>query len=132
MGTNEPIRKEFMSSIGDRLREERDALGMNQSDFAAAAGTTRKSQFNYETDARRPDADYLAAIASLGTDVLYILTGKRSQPIAPTVKLAPRQRALLDNYEHSDEVGKKVIEGAAVLAAQSKGKKAARGGERAA
>ena len=67
-----------MSSIGDRLREERERLGMNQSDFAEAAGTTRKSQFNYETNERRPDAEYLAAAAVKGADVQYIVTGHRS------------------------------------------------------
>ena len=67
-----------MGSIGDRLREERERLGVSQSDFAEAAGTTRKSQFNYETNERRPDADYLAAAALKGADVQYIVTGHRS------------------------------------------------------
>ncbi len=67
-----------MGSIGDRLREERERLGASQSDFAEAAGTTRKSQFNYETNERRPDADYLAAAALKGADVQYIVTGHRS------------------------------------------------------
>ena len=40
--------------------------------------------------------------------------------------LTRRQRALLDNYEHADESGKKIIEGTASLAAQPK---AARGGK---
>ena len=115
-----------MGSIGSRLREERERLGLNQSDFAVAAGTTRKSQFNYETDARRPDADYLASIAGAGVDVLYVLTGQRSQPVAPMPDLSPRLRALVDNYEHTDEAGRKIIEAAAFAAAQSK--KAARGG----
>jgi len=65
-----------MSSIGSRLRDQRERLGYNQSDFAERAGTTRKTQFNYETDARRPDADYLAVLATIGVDVLYILTGQ--------------------------------------------------------
>lgn len=33
--------------------------------------------------------------------------------------LQPRQRALLDNYDHADDEGKKIIEGTASLAAQS-------------
>lgn len=44
---------------------------------------------------------------------------------APT-PLTPRERALLDNYKHSDEAGKKIIEGTASLAAQPK---AARSGK---
>lgn len=89
-----------MGSIGSRLRDERERLGLNQSDFATAAGTTRKSQFNYETDARRPDADYLAAIAAAGVDVLYILTGQRTGGAAAPA-LAPDEKILLDNYRHA-------------------------------
>lgn len=99
-----------MGSIGSRLREERERLGLNQSDFAVAAGTTRKSQFNYETDARRPDADYLASIAVAGVDVLYILTGQRGQPVPAATALRPDQAALLDNYEHSDEVARQAAQ----------------------
>ena len=104
-------------SIGDRLREEREKLGFSQASFAEITGAHRKSQGNYEQGERMPDAAYLAAIAAAGADVLYILTGSRSAPVAPS--LSPRQRALLDNYDHTSEAGKKVIEGTASLAAQS-------------
>ena len=105
--------------IGDRLREERERLGMNQEAFGAIAGVRKQAQLLYEKGERHPDAQYLAAIAAAGADVLYILTGRRSQAVAEVELLPPRQRALLDNYEHSDEAGKRVIEGAAHLAAQS-------------
>jgi transcriptional regulator with XRE-family HTH domain len=84
-------------SIGDRLREERDRLGMNQTDFAALTGVSRRSQSNYEGGERSPDADYLAAIAKAGADVTYILTGVRvlplpqAQPAAPTKAQAEPQ-----------------------------------------
>lgn len=74
-----------MSSIGDRLREEREKLSLSQTQLAELTGTTRKSQFNYETDARRPDADYLAAATSVGVDVLYVLTGQRAGSVKPTL-----------------------------------------------
>lgn len=62
--------------IGARLKEERERLGMNQSDFAAIAEAGRKTQFNYEIGERAPDAGYLAAIAVAGADVQYIVTGR--------------------------------------------------------
>lgn len=72
-----------MVSIGARLREERDRLGLNQTDFATLAGQSKKSQVRYEADERSPDGQYLAAIAEAGADVLYVLTGHRvSQPAA--------------------------------------------------
>lgn len=67
-----------MSTIGERLAEERKRLGKNQTEFAELGGAKRASQVNYETNKRRPDADYLAAIAEAGVDVCYVLTAKRS------------------------------------------------------
>jgi transcriptional regulator with XRE-family HTH domain len=99
MGTNLPIVKEFMSNylhIGVRLREERERLGINQTDFAALGGSGRKTQFNYEAGERVPDAAYLAAIAAAGADVLYILTGQHSS--VREINLSPDEEALLDNY----------------------------------
>lgn len=86
--------------IGDRLREERERLGMSQADFAALAGAHRKSQGNYELSARAPDAIYLAAIATAGVDVLYVLTGQRSN-VAAAQPLKPDEAALLDNYRNT-------------------------------
>ena len=67
----------FMN-IGDRVREERERLGMSQTEFGEAAGVNRGSQFNYEQGRRMPDAAYLAAIAKLGADLLYIVVGDQS------------------------------------------------------
>lgn len=67
-----------MNPIGARLREEREALGANQTDFAQIGGVQRRAQVNYEAGERSPDAAYLAAVAQAGVDVLYVLTGRRS------------------------------------------------------
>lgn len=64
--------------IGDRLKEERERLGFNQTEFAAKAGASKNSQYNYEKGERSPDASYLAAVAEQGVDVLYVVTGQRS------------------------------------------------------
>lgn len=94
-----------MPSIFERLREQRDALGLSQQALADKCGISARSQRNYESGERQPDAAYLAAIAAAGADVLYILTGQRSQPV-PDVNLSREELALLDNYKHSDEVGR--------------------------
>ena len=51
-----------MSSIGERLKSERERLKLSQSDFAAIALSSKQSQINYESGKRSPDAIYLAAI----------------------------------------------------------------------
>lgn len=80
-------------TIGERLRAERERLGFSQEDFAAFAGAHRKSQGNYESGARAPDAEYLAAIAAAGADVHYILTGLRDAP--PPEVISADERELL-------------------------------------
>ena len=64
-------------TIGARLREERERLGYTQPVFAELAGTTKKSQIDYEKDLTQPKAGYLAAIAEVGADISYIVTGKK-------------------------------------------------------
>ena len=108
---------EINIAIGVRLKEIREELDMSQTDFAHIAevagvpGATRQSQAKYEKGLATPGATYLAAIAAAGADVLYILTGQRSQPVLPVAELTSRQRALLNNHENSDEEGKKVGSG---------------------
>jgi len=61
--------------IGDRLRSERERLGLSQEALAEKAGLGRKTQYNYEEGGRSPDAMYLVSAATLGIDVAYVLTG---------------------------------------------------------
>lgn len=78
-------------TISRRLLEERKRLKMNQTDFAEKAGTTKKSQIEYEKERLPAFATYLAAIAAVGVDVQYVLTGQRSaEPV-----LTPKERLLL-------------------------------------
>lgn len=72
-----------MPSIADRLRAEREALGLTQAAMADSCGIAGRSQRNYEAGGRLPDAAYLAAAAVAGADVLYILTGQRATAAAP-------------------------------------------------
>jgi transcriptional regulator with XRE-family HTH domain len=63
-------------SLGARLKEERKRLGYNQSDFAELVGSSYKSQLRWEKDESSPSADALNIWASIGLDVLYVVTGR--------------------------------------------------------
>ncbi|WP_238547108.1 XRE family transcriptional regulator [Pseudomonas sp. GM30] len=65
-------------NIGERLREERERLGYSQSAIGAVGGVKKLAQLKYEQGERFPGADYLAALAKIGVDTLYIVTGERS------------------------------------------------------
>lgn len=64
-------------SIGLRLRDERQRLDLSQTAFAEKGGVTKKTQMLYEAGERFPDAAYLAAVAQIGADIQYIVTGQR-------------------------------------------------------
>ncbi|NMG29335.1 helix-turn-helix domain-containing protein [Aromatoleum evansii] len=63
--------------IGERIKEERQRLGLNQTEFAALAGAAKRTQIDWEKGASSPTAEQLAAIATAGADVQYIVTGTR-------------------------------------------------------
>ena len=69
-------------TIGDRLKEERSRLGLSQTDLGAAGGVGKTTQINYEKGAGSPDAKYLSAVASLGVDILYVVTGVATPRVA--------------------------------------------------
>jgi hypothetical protein len=61
--------------------------------MADAAGTTKKTQIDYESDRTPPKATYLAAVAPYGVDVAYVVTGQRLVNVAGT----PTELAYLRN-----------------------------------
>lgn len=105
-----------MSTFGERLKEERMRLDLSQTTLGEACGVTKQSQINYEKNERAPDALYLAALATAGADVLYILTGSRAAPPGPP--LAPDEAALLDNYRHSPPEGQTALKTTSAALAQ--------------
>lgn len=90
-----------MRSIGEILKEERLRLAMNQDDFAAVGGLKRRAQTLYEQNERSPDAVYLRALAAIGVDVQYILTGEQAASA-----LTQFEKDLLAGYRNLDQRGK--------------------------
>ena len=86
-----------------RLREERERLGLSQEALGAVGGVRKQAQHLYESGARKPDMDYLTAVASAGVDVLYVLTGQRSQPVPPAQELPRQEQEWLALYRNSSE-----------------------------
>jgi len=104
-------------SMGLRLREERERLGLSQTDFGKIGGITKKTQMLYESGERSPDMVYIAAVAEAGVDILYVVTGERSRPMPPKYVAPPDEEWLLDAYRFSSAEGKKIIMGATKAAA---------------
>lgn len=70
-----------MDLIGVRLKEERNRLGLTQEDFAAVGGVLPNAQSNYERGLRSPRACYLAKLAKIGVDVLYVVTSEHAMRV---------------------------------------------------
>ena len=90
-----------MSQVGARLREERMRIGLSQDEFAAVAAVTRRTQSAYETDARAPDTTYLHALAGVGVDIVYVLTGDRA-----VAWVSEDESIILGGYRQLSEAGK--------------------------
>lgn len=90
-----------MEIFGERLKAERKRLGLKQGELADRAGTTNVAQSRYESGDRSPDWGYLSAVAQVGVDVLYVLTGQHS-----TLELSADEHVLLAGYRSLDAQGR--------------------------
>lgn len=91
--------------IFSRIKEERERLNYNQTDFSAIARATRKTLFNWESGAGSPTAEALAAWTEVGLDVLYVVTGTRNGYVAQA--LPSDEQMWLDCYREWDAPVKK-------------------------
>lgn len=86
-----------MITYFERLKEERERIGLNQTAFAAVGGVSRMAQINYEKGVRYPDLAYLEAIAKIGCDIQYIVVGNRS-----STALTDDELVLLEKFRNAD------------------------------
>ncbi len=93
---NEAIAEGF----GQRLREERKRLGLNQEEMAQLAGIQRIAQSQYELGGREPRISYLAAIGAAGVNLGYLLFGKSvPEDAVPPMKRREIEKTAFDMIE---------------------------------
>ncbi|WP_095156098.1 transcriptional regulator [Pseudomonas sp. Irchel 3E13] len=90
-----------------RLREERERLGLSQSDFGALVGVSRGTQKNYEVGSAGGSMDlkYIAAIEAAGVDARYVITGTRSLGDG----LSPVEAEIIDRYRRISEQDQRAL-----------------------
>ena len=102
------IKKILISlGVGERLREERERLGKNQTDFGVSAGVSRGTQKAYELESSSPDVRYLSGLQELGVDVHYVLTGSRGD--TDLNNLSDVESAVLGNMRRMSEDDRNVL-----------------------
>ncbi|MCJ0830421.1 helix-turn-helix domain-containing protein [Acinetobacter sp. NIPH1876] len=84
------------NNVSNRLKSERDRLGLSQGVIAAQAEVTVKTVGRWEKEIAIP-SDKLALLKILGVDLLFVLTGERTQN-----GLAQDETVLIDKYRQAD------------------------------
>lgn len=74
----------MIDSIGGRVRDLRDRFGKNRDDFATELGISKSTLVRYESNERKPDADFLMALyEKYNISIHWILFGE-SDPDNPS------------------------------------------------
>ena len=74
-------------SFGERLKRERERLGLSQQNAAELCGVRREMWGKYERDTAEPGARVLERFSTHGADVLYVLTGRKE----PNIKVSAEE-----------------------------------------
>lgn len=104
----------ILQTFSTRLASVRTRLGLTQDDMVARIGqeVSKRSYCDYENGKTPPNAKLLVALAMMGIDVAYLLTGKSVVP-----KLANDEAILLQRYRLNGLQGRRVILGGALAGA---------------
>jgi len=87
--------------IHTRLVEERDRLGLTQTEMAKKGGVAFRTYCDYESGKSEPRASFFADAALHGLDVQYVVTGQRSGGA-----MKPDEEMVLAGYRKLDERGR--------------------------
>lgn len=101
-----------MSSIAERLRAEREARGLTQTQVADAVGASKRTLQHWENGQSAPTAGDLACMALLGYDVRYVITGNRDY--APPPPLSAEEQVLLGHWRAASKATKNAALGALI------------------
>lgn len=64
---------QIVPGLPQRLRSERERLGMSQEAFSTQVGVTRVTQNYYENGVREPSLNYISACGTVGVDIFFLL-----------------------------------------------------------
>lgn len=66
------------SSFPQRVREERERLGLTQTEFGRLGGVSKMAQWQYEQGKHWPTLEYIQNLQASGdVDIVYLVTGTR-------------------------------------------------------
>ncbi len=94
-----------MMTFGERLREARKGIGLNQTQFAERMGITATRLNYWEKDKRQPDVEMIRALTSaLDVTADYLIGNENNAPAFSAEALR-----VAEQFDGLDEHGKRVI-----------------------
>ncbi len=95
-------------SIGSRIKERREELGITQTQLADMIGVTKGAIGNYETDANSPKASIMYKVFNaLKCDANYLYQDENES--SESTMIPKEERALLKLYRELNEEGKEKL-----------------------
>ncbi len=85
--------------FGERLRIERERLGMSQEEMAAIFGVKRLAQSQYEKEVTAPTVRYLAEIAKNGVDLHFLIFGIKINKLPNTAEIREKEKQIFHLIE---------------------------------
>ncbi|GAB4062401.1 helix-turn-helix transcriptional regulator [Uliginosibacterium sediminicola] len=108
----EELVRAISPGFGERLKEERERLGMSQTALAEVAGIKRMAQGQYESELRSPTVRYLSLVAAVGVDTQYLLFGMRGIQLTASQRgLEKKAFQLVEGYARQQPDGQLGAEG---------------------
>lgn len=79
------MKTEFRIFLGERLRAERERLGLSQPDMAALGGVKPRTYQDWERGVAVVSAEFLSVADEHGLDASYVITGHRSSALSGAI-----------------------------------------------
>ena len=96
--------------VGSKLREIREATGMNKKEFAQYLGLKYTTYNNYETEAREPASDFLILISEkFDVSIDYLLGLKDESEILHSYQLKAGEYEHIKKYRSLDPYGQETV-----------------------
>lgn len=87
------------SSFEERLKTVRKTLGLTQAAASDLCGVSRETWSRYESGKLSPGMEVLTALAKVGADINYILTGMEG-----TTEISAEEQELINLYREDGQV----------------------------
>lgn len=99
-------------SVADRFKSERERLALTQPRVAELTGVGKTTVINWEKALSSPTAVQLSALAEIGLDVLYVVTGQRAGGVKPAPTLTAEEETMLGYFRDASKEVRRAALGA--------------------